>query len=223
VTLQPQKTWAVITGDIVRSSSLSGNDLEQVRAQLLSAFMDVRGWGKRILRGRPDFFRGDAWQILLSDPGRALRVALYIRSQLISTGIADTRLSIGIGRVDALSRRRVSLSTGEAFTLSGRGLDRMSVDTGIAIECPQSAGPLTAWLAVTGQLCDSLVRGWTRRQASVVAFSLHPQELTQDEIAALLRPAVSRQSVTKTLDSANWDALRAAIGVFEATSWDEVV
>jgi hypothetical protein len=56
-----------------------------------------------------------------------------------------------------------------------------------------------------------------------VAFSLHPQELTQDEIAALLQPAVSRQSVTKTLDSANWDALRAAIGVFEATSWDEVV
>jgi hypothetical protein len=41
VTLQPQKTWAVITGDIVRSSSLSGNDLEQVRAQLSSAFMDV--------------------------------------------------------------------------------------------------------------------------------------------------------------------------------------
>lgn len=95
--LQPQKTWAVITGDIVRSSSLSSDELCDVRAQLVDAVADIRGWGRRILRGRPDFFRGDAWQVLLSDPRRALRVALYVRSQLISIGLADTRLSIGLG------------------------------------------------------------------------------------------------------------------------------
>jgi len=223
VALQPQKTWAVITGDIVRSSSLSSDELCDVRAQLVDAVADIRGWGRRILRGRPDFFRGDAWQVLLSDPRRALRVALYVRSQLISIGLADTRLSIGLGSVDYLSRSRVSLSTGEAFKLSGHGLDGMSPAAGLAITCPQSAGPVAAWLTLTGQLCDSLISGWTKRQAAVVAVSLHPRDPRQDEIAALLKPPVSRQAVTKTLESANWYAIKAAIRVFEETRWDEVI
>jgi len=102
--------------------------------------------------------------------------------------------------VDDLSRSRVSLSTGEAFKLSGHGLDGMSPAAGLAITCPQSAGPIAAWLTLTGQLCDSLISGWTERQAAVVAVSLHPRDSRQDEIAEAASEPYRRQSRKPPLD-----------------------
>lgn len=221
--MEKKRIYAAMTGDIVKSTSLKGSDFDDLRTELLNAVDDVKRWKKGIMHGKAEFFRGDAWQMLISDPAMALRIGVYLRSRIISFGKADTRFSIGLGTVENLSRGRVSLSTGEAFILSGRGLDDLTQYSRITIECPKSVGPLAEWLAVVGQLCDSLISGWTRRQAEIVARALDPKELKQEEIAESLSSAVSRQAVTKALDSANWVAVRAAIRVFEKTDWSLVL
>ena len=217
------KLYAVLTGDIVKSSRLSLRQLELVRSVLAGAVGVVRRWQQGLVKDKPDFFRGDAWQLLLTDPAWALRVGVYLRAALLAKGSADTRVSIGLGRVDKVSSSRISLSMGEAFTLSGHGLDNMTQYSRMTIEIPGVAGPLSGWLPVVGHLCDSLMGQWTPRQAEVVCVALDPSGPDHDRIANLLKPAVSKQAVAKALNGASWYAIREAARLFETTSWKAIL
>lgn len=213
-----EKIYAVITGDIVKSTSLSTEDFESLRENLHDWVSVATKWKRSVVKGKAEFTRGDSWQLLLSDAAMALRVGTLIRAGLIAKG-ADTRFSIGIGGADSISTKRVSLSIGEAFVLSGHGLDEMNVYSNVSIHCPESIGLLADWLPVVGQLCDSVMSGWTGRQAEIITLALNPKEPKQDEIADSLNPPVSRQAVTKALDGANWNSMRSAIRAFENTNW----
>ena len=57
---------AVLTGDLVRSTALSHEDLVGVRTVLETATHEVSGWGRGAVHG-PDVFRGDSWQVVLAD------------------------------------------------------------------------------------------------------------------------------------------------------------
>ncbi|MCA8955966.1 MAG: hypothetical protein KDC87_07825 [Planctomycetes bacterium] len=211
---------AVLTGDLVQSRRLSAGDLEKVRGALLAALEQVRGWRRGVVRGKPEFFRGDAWQVLLGDAGAALRVAVFVRAALRSFGVADTRIAVGLGEVEAVSTRRVSLSTGEAFVLSGHALDGMTGASRLAIQLPESSGPWATWMTAVGELCDSHVGRWTRRQAEIVSLAVGPDEPLHEQIAARVRPAVSRQAVSKALLGAGFTALRDAVRAFAETPWE---
>lgn len=211
--------YAVLTGDIIRSGRLRPRQLESVRASLVRAVEEVRGWKRGLVKGRPEFFRGDAWQMLLGDPAMALRVGVFLRASLRAGGLADSRVAIGLGEIDRPRSRRVALSTGEAFVLSGRALDKMTRYANMTVEIAESAGPLAAWLPVVGHLCDSLILQWTRRQAQMVRAAAHPREPDHEAVAKRLKPVVSRQAVAKGLNGANWYAIREAIRRFEETPW----
>lgn len=221
--MNQQNYFAVLTGDIVKSSRLSTSNLEAVRSAVFEAVDVAKGWKRGLIKGKPEFFRGDAWQLLLKDPAMALRVAVFVRAALRAQGVADSRISIGLGEVESISRSRVSLSTGEGFSLSGHGLDSMTQYSRMTVVIPQSAGPLAGWLPVVAHLCDSLIGGWTQRQAEIVCVAVDPQEPTHEEIAEGLNPAVSKQSVTKSLNGANWHAVREAIHQFEKMAWETVL
>jgi hypothetical protein len=217
------KLYSVLTGDIVKSSRLSPRQLESVRSSLTGAVGVVGRWQQGLVKDKPDFFRGDAWQLLLRDTARALRVGVYLRAAVLAKGLADTRVSIGLGRVDKVSSGRISLSMGEAFTLSGRGLDNMTQYSRMTVAIPEVAGPLSGWMTVVGHLCDSLMGQWTQRQAEVVCVALDPTEPGQDEIAKALKPAISKQAVAKALNGANWYAIREAVRLFETTLWESLL
>jgi hypothetical protein len=222
---EDKKLYAVLTGDIIKSASLNKSDLDAVRAGLLDAVGVVKEWKRGLVRGKAEFFRGDAWQLLLTNPGKALRVGIYLRASLIAQGKADTRFSIGLGDVENVSKNRVSLSTGQAFALSGHGLDSMTQYSNTTIEAPKLIGPLAEWLPVIGHLCDSVMRQWTERQAEIVTIALKPgkREPTHEEIALKLTPRVSKQAVTKALNSANWHAIRECVQQFESSRWDSIL
>jgi hypothetical protein len=215
--------FAVLTGDIIKSRLLSNNDLDAVRSSLLNAVDVVKGWKRGLVKGKPEFFRGDAWQLLLRNPALALRSGVFLRASLLADGKADSRISIGLGKVENISPRRVSLSTGEAFLISGRGLDGMTQYSNITIGVPKSAGPLREWLPVVGHLCDSLIGQWTKRQAEIVCVAVNPKELTHEEIGQTLNPKVARQNVTEILQRASWYVIREAIHRFEETAWESVL
>ncbi len=214
--------FAVLTGDIIGSGALSPERLARARAVVLKGVRRFQPRSRRGPGGEPAFFRGDAWQ-LLTEPARALRTALYICALLRAEIGVGTRISIGIGAVEAINRSQISLSTGEAFTLSGRALDEMSGYFELSGALPQRAAVPGGWFPALLHLCSALVRHWTRRQAEIVSLALLSDNLTHERIARSLKPAVSKQTVSESLAGAGWRALREAVRAFEATDWTGVV
>ena len=217
------KYYAVLTGDIVKSSRLRPNQLESVRASLRKAVEVTRAWKPGLVRGQPEFFRGDAWQLLLADAAMAMRVAIFLRATLLAKGLADTRIAIGLGEVEKVSSARISLSMGPAFSLSGHALDRMTQYSSMTIEIPKSLGALSNWLPVVGHLCDSLIVQWTSRQAEIIRAAIDPKEPDHEKVAQTLKPAITKQAVAKALSGANWHTLREAVRLFETTSWKAIL
>ncbi|WP_321473101.1 hypothetical protein [uncultured Paludibaculum sp.] len=210
---------AVLTGDIIRSSRLSPAQLASVRSSLTAAVAAVKRWKRGLVSGKLEFYRGDGWQLLLTDPALAMRAAVFLRASLLAQGLADTRVSIGVGEVRNTRSRRTSLSTGQAFVLSGHGLDEMAQHSRMTFEIPESAGPLSAWPRVVSHLCDALMGRWTRRQAELICAAVVPEEPGAETVAQSLHPPISKQAVAKALKSANWYVLREAIHHFEQASW----
>lgn len=214
------KCYAVLTGDIVKSAKLGARELAVARGVVTASLDEVRDWRRGALKGAAEFFRGDSWQALMANPSLSLRTAVFVRARLIAECGVDSRVSIGIGAVDSISRTRVSLSTGEAFLASGRALDamgrgRLAIAAGESLN--RALAPLRSWLPAFAALCDSLVSGWTPRQAEIVAAALAPSAPTQEEIAR--RMGVAQQAISKSLDAAHWRAIEEAIEAFEATQW----
>jgi len=210
---------AVLTGDIIRSRGLDPAGFEAMRATLMAACAEIAGWTGPGA-GSIDFFRGDAWQMLISDPRLALRASLFVRARLRAVHRRDSRIAVGIGHIDRLERPRLSLSLGEAFVLSGQALDAMTRYSDLTIALPPEAGERAILLEVIACLCSAIAGGWTQRQAELVCLALLPDALTNEAIGRRLVPAIRKQTVTRALAGARWHALRQAIVAFEALAWD---
>jgi hypothetical protein len=175
-------------------------------------------WGTGLVPAEVEFFRSDSWQVVVAEPGVALRAAMFIRASLLAEGGSDTRIAIGIGEVRRVVRGKVSLSSGDALTLSGHALDSMSPAFRMTIAASDAVGPLAPWLPVVACLCDSLIRLWTKRQAGIVReLLLAFPSRTHAEVADRL--GVTRQNVSKSLAGAGWQSLQEALRVFEETDW----
>ena len=214
------KTHAVLTGDLVRSGVMSPRTLDRVRREVSAAAERLEALGTGVVRGEPDFFRGDAWQMLLAEPRYALHAALSIRSRLIAKGLADTRIAMGFGAVRSVSRKRISLSTGEAFSLSGAALDAMPSRARLVAAFPAAAAEVGGWVDAVARLCDAIAGRWTARQAQIVALAILNPGATQTELAGKLRPAIAQQTLARALAAAGWPGLEAALDRFGSYHWE---
>jgi hypothetical protein len=206
---------AVLTGDLVRSTALSHNDLLVARDALKGAAAEIRGWARGAVHG-PDFFRGDSWQLVLTDDVLLLRAAVYLRTALRALDPqADTRIAIGLGSVDALDIDSVSQSMGEAFTLSGRALDDMNRFEGFILAMPHWSRS-QAYLPTVIAFCDHVVGAWSPSQAKVALEVLRPDDRTQEDVGKAL--GVSRQFVNKVYRQSGLSAVLMAVDAFEGLS-----
>lgn len=215
--MQVEDLYAVLTGDIIRSSSLDVDKLDSVRGALVAAVSEIEDWRPGLVVGKPEFFRGDSWQLALADPGLGLRVSFFIRASLRFHVDADSRISVGVGSVERLNEDRVSLSRGDAFELSGHGLDEMNRGCDFVLRVAGESPD--AWTPLIATLTDALVRQWTRRQAEIVGWALNPENWSHEEISQKLRPNVSKQAVSKALSGANWPTLKEALTFSESRRW----
>jgi len=213
------RLYVALTGDLVGSRELSGSRLGRVRREVIAAVDRLGRLDRSIVRGRPEFFRGDAWQALIGRPEHGLRAALYLRSALIARDLGDTRIGIGIGPVRKIHPKRVSLSTGPAFTCSGEALDEMPAKFRMNARLAEADAAVAGWIGAVVRLCDVVAGGWTARQAQIVGLALLHPGATHQDLADRLRPRASRQLVTKTLAANGWDGLAAALEQFEKFDW----
>lgn len=204
---------AVITGDLIRSTSLPP---QQADAAISALEQAAHNWVGDLHFTR---FRGDGWQILLDRPQTALRIAFYMTAALAAanTGLT-TRLAIGFGTVARLPAGDLSGATGTAFIRSGRALDQMPRN----IRWIVAGGPtLPAWIPATIALADWHSARWTAGQAAVVAEWLDPVDRTQEEWASMM--GLTRQAWKARFDGSGIAAWKAALELWDQWQGEGIV
>lgn len=210
--------YAVLTGDIVGSTGLGAAGLAEARRVFFDAVASLRAASPELVVGDAEFFRGDSWQILLSDPQSFLRAALVLRAALRrASRDYDTRIGVGFGQVERIEPERISTSIGDAFTASGTQLDAMSDGIGVTVAVPHgSMGPL-GWLVPLCALCSAMVNSWSERQSDIAVRMLATQAPRQSDIATEID--VSKQMISKTLASIDFPAILSAVEWVEGGKW----
>lgn len=220
--LKPEKLYAVLTGDIVKSRSLSASERRKLSSAFAAIESELSAWPEvRLPLSR---FRGDGWQVLVTRPERSLRVALFIRASLrmrFEGKKVDSRVGIGIGRVDFVPGRRVAEGDGPAYRLSGAALDRKgwrrlvfsSMDDQEPMARVTTGHPA---VSVVFDLVDLIVTGWTPAQARAVVGAL--QGFTQHQIAGGWETQpITQQAVAQHLSRSGWDGIQSALDWYERT------
>jgi len=209
---------SVLTGDIVESGALDRHRLQELQSQLEVAADRVSA------HTCFELFSGDSWQTTCR-PGRlCLTLAVAIQSQLRGKMGLETRISAGIGDYDFLVPEKISLSQGEAFTLSGRGVEKIAGERRLGIALGQRVPSATRQsLEAAIALLDGTACRWTEKQAQAVSLALSGQ--SQKAIASKFEPPISSQACGKRLTGAQWPLLREALdslsGCLEELGSDE--
>jgi hypothetical protein len=210
--------YAVLTGDLVKSTSLTPAMLTDARDVVTDATAEIARWSEGSVAARVEFFRGDAWQFALGDARFFLRAAVYVRARLrAANSNFDTRIGIGLGKVEHIDPVRTSLSSGEAFVISGRTLDAIGGASGLAVGLADRFERRLAWIDPMAGLCSALVDHWTERQAELVGRMLVPERVSQLDLATSFQ--ITKQTVSKALAAADYSALLAAIEHAEQIDW----
>ncbi|HTR28049.1 MAG TPA: hypothetical protein VMH27_02195 [Puia sp.] len=189
---------AVLTGDIVNSTSLSPPQ----EARLLEVLAGL-------LQEHPhEFYRGDSFQAYVKEPSKALQLALACRAVAIEIttredGAArgDIRIAIGIGEVTAPVHAPGS-AKGEAFVLSGRELDKLqATERRLSIVSGNQMADIG--FQTMADYLDSIFQEMTAKQADVIANLL--KGVTQQQLALSLEKAKS--TISELANAGRWPAI----------------
>lgn len=197
--------YAVITGDIAKSSRFEGEARQNLLNVLKAAFAEMEViLGKDIIAFPFEVFRGDSFQGVLIQPEKALTAAVIIRAFIRSSykttlqNAVDARIAIGIGTISHLPDKNTGEGDGEAFRNSGPELDKLS-------KHKQMMTIKTPWdevnneLVVECSMLDVIISHWTPQQADVIIEYLKGK--TQEEMAEKFN--ISQPAVKKRMASAN--------------------
>ncbi len=189
------KTYAVITGDIVKSGKF-GSEREKALKTLKDALNSLNNFKKKSIAGISDIFRGDSFQIVISEPTSALEIAIYLKAQLLSKTIKgkiiDARIAIGIGEIESLNRKNIKESDGEAFRLSGNALDNISKYRRFSIK--PSIDELNKQMEFISSSIDSITRRWSPEQAEAIVLWLKGDtQISISKKLGISQPAVNQR------------------------------
>lgn len=213
----PTHKVAVLTGDIVGSMGLNTEERYQLfqTFPILSKLLQKRY--SRQIKYEISNFRGDAWQLVVDQPQKSIEISLFIRTYLrykFNKNLLDTRIAIGIGKVDFIPEENVSAGNGEAFILSGHLLDELQTSR-MALDFTDPKDMMRVKCTRTiVELMDAIITPWGAGQCQAVHWAL--QGYTQNQIAEAWWPNPIRQpSVSKSLKTAGWDQIESALSNLE--------
>lgn len=201
---------AIITGDIIDSTMIPITQ----RQALLDTIKEAAKYVAKFSPLKYEIFRGDSFQFVIDNPEQSLLIAILIRAFLRkatpknSTNIWDARISIGIGDITYVSEDIITYD-GEAFQLSGRGLDTLG---------KKCLGIFTKWkdvneeLQVSTAFADDVISNWSCYQAEVIIESIG-ENLKQKSIA--YKCGKTPQAINKTLLLAKDNLIKLYIKRFE--------
>ncbi|MCC5929765.1 MAG: hypothetical protein JJU28_11000 [Cyclobacteriaceae bacterium] len=195
------KMVSVITGDLVQGRAHDRPSLLTLMKQALS-LTEARYNGSKF-----EIFRGDGFQGRIQNPGESLEMAMYLRSLLLAGAGSlktDARISIGIGYVEHPAES-LGESDGEAFRLSGGGLDGMKGEERLRISSPWSSFDEEFYLHC--RVIEHLTIGWSKEQAEAVRGMIDKR--TQTSLSKEL--GISQSAVHGRIKSSAWPILKLII------------
>ncbi len=207
--LQMTHNAAVLTGDLIASTQAGQAAVDGAMAVIEAiATHEAQISGQDIRFAR---FRGDGWQIYCPDPTRVFRLTVLVLANLHSRpALAQTRLAVAIGAVDALPSTGLASASGEAFIWSGHKLDGMTKKRLIGYG-PKADG---YWQKPLFNYLEWQSSRWSPEQAEAVALAFHDDPPLKSNVARHL--AISRQAAEARLYGAGFlplcDADRAFHG-----------
>ena len=192
--MNTQPPFAVLTGDLIKSRRSDTAAVEAAFDALRRAATDFGQFRDVDLRFTR--FRGDGWQVL-TPAHLVLEAMLFVLARLRAdpSGI-ETRISAGIGAVEAIGTANLSDATGTAFFASGDQLDSISPKRKLTL----GGSGIDAMQVAIIDLAEFITDGWTAAQAEAVALSLQHPTHTHDDIAKAL--GITRQAVQSRLAGA---------------------
>lgn len=212
-----EKIYAVLTGDIIQSSSLDIPRREYLynALQELSILLQTR-YPKEMVQEMVKY-RGDGWQLLINAPQKAFEISLFIRTYLrftLKPEQLDSRIAIAIGKVDFIPEKNISEGFGRAYTDSGKLLDEL-ISRRLGFKLAGLGDKrLNQLIAGLIHVYDELITSWTPAQCQAVYLSL--QYATQKEIGMHWQPkSVSQVAIAHHLKAANWNIVKEGLQLFE--------
>jgi hypothetical protein len=197
---------AVITGDIVKSQSFSDTDFASIMKELEKRL----GFYALKYDGFFDIFRGDAFQFVTCDAtaGMHVTVGLRLAMKAFSPSV-DVKLCCGVGRAN-FRPHEVKTGTGEAFILSGRGLDSLK---GQNIALVSDVKSLLHKTQLLTQFADAHISGLTQTQSETVLAYLISSDKNHDTVATSL--GKNRSNITRILNASHYKLLADYVGFME--------
>lgn len=186
---------SVITGDIIRSKTQANPEvwIKPLKKALSKLGKDPSNW---------EIYRGDSFQIEISDIKSSFEAAIYIKSCIKMIKGLDVRLAIGIGN-KSYQGKNVTESNGEAFIFSGETFESLKKDKqNLRIKTNDLI--LNKELNLYFKLALISMDNWTVNSAEIVKFSLEQPEALQKELAEQIgtnQNAVSKRQKRAYLDS----------------------
>lgn len=195
---------AVLTGDIVNSTAMSTARERTLVTRLKQA----------LPASQTSFYRGDSFQVFLKETEGSLRTALICRTMAISLTEGDVvrgdvRIGIGVGEVK-LPVKMPEAAQGDAFVLSGRGLDEIEeTEEHLSIKSGHAVADIG--FEVIANYLDAIYRNMTAKQAVVLLGLLQGQ--TQQHIALKIKK--SQSTVSQLSNAGRWPEIERLLQQFE--------
>jgi len=222
---------AVISGDIISSTSLSVKDktlLENSLKKLLKEIKNKFGVFGRVIKG-------DYLEFVIPEPQNALRVALAIKSFIKSVALNDVllnkaksriklfkmygvRLAIGYGELERFDSKK-GIIDGEAIYLSGRlisGISTHNEERAViknTLYFSSSNKELNEKFEPVFTLLDVLVSKATARQCEVLYLKL----LGDSETIIAAKLNINQSAVNQRSTSLGWNSIEKAVDYFSNT------
>jgi hypothetical protein len=207
--------YAVLTGDLIKSSKMSNEQRQDTLSTISQLASHIPDIFPEIGITGPEIFRGDSWQLLLSQPQYALHVAAIIRAGLKSRKLLDTRIGIGLGNAEMLGND-LGQSDGAVFRLSGKALDELKRGDTLACKFEESTifrESSELFLNSSLKFAARFMEDWSHLEAFAISRALEGK--THQYIAGEWPGGkTSQQNVTSALRRGGWPLLNNLLSAF---------
>ena len=183
---------SVITGDIIGSRQQKSDHWVEDLKKILAPF------GKT--PSQWEVYRGDEFQIEISNPEEALLIAILVKAHLRAIK-SDARMSIGFGD-KTHNAERISESNGSAFINSGELFETLKKQK-VTLAMRTGNADIDEKINLMLQLALTFMDNWLVQSAEFVTAAIENPTLSQEELGQKLginQAAVSRRQKRAQFD-----------------------
>ena len=192
----------VITGDIVNSQNTTpGIWLAALKKELNKIGPSPQVW---------EIYRGDSFQVEVSDPMKALEKAIRIKASIKCIKGLDVRMAIGLGE-KSHSSGNILESNGTAFIFSGEKFEQLTREKqtlAIASAYVRFDRDINLYIRLALIIMDN----WSVNSAEMVKLAMDHPEITQAELGELL--GIKQNAISYRLKRAAFDEIGELLNIY---------